>query len=711
MIKAQITAPVISKLNTTWQPVGPGQVASAAYGKISGRVSSLAIDPGDRTGNTVYVGTTGGGVWKSTNAAGAAEGVSFAPLTDNLSVFSGNAGSSVTASLSIGAMSAQVGGVVLAGTGDPNDASDSYYGSGILRSADGGLTWSLIENSTDSPSPLFFDGLGFAGFAWSADNPDLVVAAVSAAARSYIVNAPLNYGVMGLYVSSDAGVTWHLATITDGPQTVQSAGLHGAGAAATAVVWNPIRHRFYAAVRYHGYYESQDGASWTRLASQPGAGLTSVACPPSPGTAGSPSCPIFRGALAVQATSGDMFALTADSNNLDQGLWQEVCGLSGGSCGSNTVSFRRRLDSAAIEAGGGSTAIPQADYNLGLAAVPSGNDTLLFVGTGELYRCSLADGCVLRNTTNALNACGAPARVAPAQHAIGTVSGTSLLFLGNDSGLWRSTDDVEEQGEPCSAEDAGHFDNLNGGLGSLAEVISFAQDPVDPANLLVGLGASGTASSGSSTGTTAASVWNQVSAGEGGTVAIDQGNPMLWYISTAGGVSLRGCSLGARCGAADFAGLPTIGATQTSADASVLDAPWILDPALSANVLIGTCRVWRGPAASGDLWSSANRLSTTLGGPQNSACDPTTNPFIRSLAAAGPAVAGGSSENSGSKVLYAGMAGPIEGGGAFAGHVFTTGSADRASSATRWTDVSTSPVSNGLGSGARLIRADSTSRH
>ena len=28
--------------------------------------------------------------------------------------------------------------MILAGTGDPNDALDSYYGAGILRSTDGG---------------------------------------------------------------------------------------------------------------------------------------------------------------------------------------------------------------------------------------------------------------------------------------------------------------------------------------------------------------------------------------------------------------------------------------------------------------------------------------------------------------------------------------------------------------------------------------------
>lgn len=694
MVHAQGLLPPISALNVAWQPVGPGQVASAAYGKITGRVSSIAIDPSDRTGNTVYVGTTGGGVWKSTSAAGIAEGVGFTPLTDNLPVFSGNAGSSARASLSIGAISAQVGGIVLAGTGDPNDASDSYYGSGILRSADGGLSWTLIETSQDGNTGLHsFRGLGFAGFAWSTVNPSLVVAALSQSVEGTIVHAPTTNSVMGLYVSIDAGVTWQMATISDGSQTVQmpmGAGGNGGGLAASAVVWNPIRRRFYAVVRYHGYYESINGMQWTRLAAQPGLAMTLEKCPSAPGTSGSPSCPVFRGALAVQPDTGDTFALTTDRNNIDQGLWRDVCGLSAGSCSGSAMSFGRRLPSGALEAGSGSAVIPQADYNLSLSAVSASADTLLFVGTSDLYRCSLADGCVLRNTTNATNGCAAPAKVAPAQHAIATLAAPALLFLGNDGGLWRSTDEVSQTEAPCSTDDANHFQNLNAGLGSLAEVISFAQDAQDPASLLVGLGASGTASSIAD----ASGAWPQISAGEGGTVAIDQSNPLLWYISTAGGVSLHGCSLGKRCMAGDFAGPPTIGAVQTSADASVIDPPWLLDPAMSSNVVIGTCRVWRGMAASGAQWSGANRLSTTLGGPQNSACDPATNPFLRSLAAGGPSANGGTAQNSGSRVLYAGMAGSIDGGGVFAGHIFTTFSADVASNTTRWTDLAASPVTN-----------------
>jgi hypothetical protein len=693
MLAQQDLSPHLSGLEAPWQAVGPAQVASLAYGKITGRVTAIAIDPADSSGNTVYLGTTGGGLWKSTNAAGPAVEVRFAPLTDTLPVFNLNAGASAIPSLSIGAVSVQPGGgVVLAGTGDPNDATDSFYGSGILRSDDRGLTWSLIQQSTDfgGNEHHSFTGLGFSGFAWSSTSPDTVVAALSQAAEGDLVNASNDRSVMGLYYSTDAGVTWQMSTIMDGSQVVQRPlpSDYG-GNAATSVVWNPIRQRFYAAIRYHGYYESADGAIWTRLASQPGFGLTPDACPPNPDSTGNPSCPIFRGALAVQLVTGDTFALTVDRNNLDQGLWQDLCGRSGSGCG-NPVAFGHPLSSAPLETVSGSAVIPQADYNLSLAAAPSGTDTLLYAGTIDLYRCSLVDGCHLRNTTNAVNGCAAPAMVAPAQHAIATLANSALLYLGNDGGLWRSTDGVNQQSTPCSADDATHFENLNGGLGSLAEITSFAQHPVNPSILLASLGANGTAAIASSS-----ALWSQLSAAEGGSVAIDQTNPQLWYISTGAGVSIHPCSKGAGCSAADFIGAPTIGAAQTLNDSSLIDAPWLLDPAFPSNAIIGTCRIWRGPAGRGEQWSSANVISDLLGGPQNTSCG-ATNPVLRSLAAGGPVGDATAVQNAGSQVLYAGMAGSFDGGlgPSFGGHLFSITTGGTANNATVWNDRANSPVSN-----------------
>jgi hypothetical protein len=689
--------PRTASLAAAWAPVGPAQIATAAHGDVTGRVTSIAIDPADATGNTVYIGTTGGGVWKSVNAAGSAASVSFTPLTDTLPVFSANAGTSAVPSLSIGAL-AIANGVLLAGTGDPNDASDSYYGGGLLRSVDGGSTWTLIQGSQDGLTGNHsFVGLSFAGFASSSSVPSLIVAAVSQAVEGSLVNAPnASASVMGLYSSNDAGQTWQMATVMDGSQTVQTpepSGLNRGGNAATAVVWNPLRQRFYAALRYHGFYESTDGAHWTRVANQPGTALTLAACPTNPA---STSCPLFRGALAVQPVTGDTFAFSVDANDNDQGLWQDVCASNGTQCATGDVVFATKLPSAAFEVGNGSAEIAQGDYDLALAAVANGSDTLVYTGTIDLYRCSLAAGCVQRNTTNAENGCAAPAQVAGAQHAIATLagagtSGTPLLYLGNDGGLWRSNDGVNQQLGPCSANDASHFQNLNGGLGSLAEIVSFAQDPVSTTTLLAGVGANGTAGTGNAS-TTGAVAWAQLATGEGGTVAIDAATPSLWYLSTASGVSIGRCMKGVACAASDFAGVAAIGAAQVAGDASEIDAPWLLDPANTAEVSIGTCRAWRGPA-NGAGWSNGELLSRPFGSTSGNACG-ASSPLVRSLAVGGAASATGAAPNLGSEVVYAGLAGSLDGGGTLGGHLFATVSAQTANGTTVWTDTALGTVTN-----------------
>jgi hypothetical protein len=693
-----LAAPRISPLNAAWQAVGPTQVMSQSYGLVTGRVTSVVIDPADATGNTVYLGTTGGGVWKSLNAAGPVASVVFAPLTDTLPVFSANAGTAALPSLSIGAVSVAQG-VVLAGTGDPNDATDSYYGQGILRSADGGVTWTLAQGSNDGVAGYHtFVGRGVAGFAWSSVMPHLVVAALSQSAEGVVVNSPdATSSVMGLYYSNDAGNTWAMATIEDGSQIVQQP-QPGAtvGNAVTSVVWNQPRQRFYAAVRFHGYYESMDGVTWTRLAHQPGTGLTTTNCP----VVTSSACPIFRGVLAVQSATGDTFALTVDRNNLDQGLWQDVCALSGSGCMSSPIGFGTQLVSAPLEVGSGSAAIAQADYNLALAAVGTGtgasSDTTLLVGTEDLYRCSIAAGCVLRNTTNALNGCSAPAKVSSAEHAIAVLAGAEtggtlpLVYVGNDGGLWRSLDGVNQQQPVCSPDDATHFQNLNGGLGSLSEVVGFAQDPADAATLIAGLGANGTAAT---SGATTGSAWPQIAGGEGGAVAIDQATPRNWYVSTAAGVNIHYCGNGSGCGAADFAGAPAIGYAQVQDDASLIDPPWLLDPVMPSDGLIGTCRVWRGSVQSGAAWPGGSAISTILGGTVSGVCG-ATNAMVRSLAAGGPASGTVAAQNAGSTVLYAGMAGALDGGGNYPGHVFANYAAGSAGASTVWTDVAKSAVTN-----------------
>jgi hypothetical protein len=671
----------------TWQPLGPTAVISANYGLVTGRVASIAFDPADPTGNRVYLGTTGGGVWLAQNGGTSnAASVVFTPLTDTVAALS----TARDASISIGAITVQPGGtgVILAGTGDPNDALDSYYGAGILRSTDGGNSWNLIALTSDQL--LAFTGEGFAGFAWSTSSPQLVVAAVSEAYEGTLTNAERpNVSYAGLYYSTDSGATWSLARITDQSGIdVQGPGDLFAlpnGNAATSVVWNPVRRVFVAAVRYHGYYQSTDGMTWTRLTAQPGAGLTAQMCPANPGSIGSVACPIFRGTLAVNPLTGDTFAWTVNANNQDQGIWQDPCAVSAGTCTNQNISFLTQLNTSALETNTaqGAMTVENGDYNLALTAMPSGQDTLLFAGGNDLWKCSLAMNCVWRNTTNA-NTCMS-AQVAGYQHALAWNPANPLeIFLGNDSGLWRSADGVGETGPVCSASDASHFQNLNGGLGSLAEVVSMSAVSTSPYTMMTGLGANGTAGVKGTTGPTVD--WPEILSGEGGPVAVDPSNNSNWYVNNQVGVSIHLCAETGECTPSDFGSTPVVNDADVNRDGDTMTtpAPFIVDPLDSSQLLVGTCRVWRGPG-DGSGWSGGNAVSPILDGVSgNPYCS--GDALIRTLTAL-PLAGGG-------EVIYVGMYGAANGGGILAGHVLRATFNPGNSTMPVWTDLSHNPVTN-----------------
>lgn len=681
----------------TWQPIGPGAVQTPDFGLVSGRVTALALDPSDATGNKLYVGTTGGGVWTAQNAATSkASSVVFTPLTD----FVGALNTAIDASISIGALTVQPGGsgVILAGTGDPNGMADSYYGAGVLRSTDGGNSWSLISQTRDVLSGLGthderFYGEAFSGFAWSTVTPQLVVAAVSQAYEGALVNAATDgVSCQGLYYSNDAGATWHMATISDGgSSTVQGPNFTTArpdGNAATSVVWNPIRKIFIAAVRFHGYYQSPDGITFTRMSVQPGTGLTKTLCPTRPASIGSIACPIYRGTLAVNPSTGDTFAWTVDINDQDQGLWQDQCTLSGSSCTNPSLTFAKQWSTSSLDSNTslGAVTLALGGYTLALASIPAGpgagQDTILFAGASDLWKCSLAEGCIWRNTTNT-GTCKA-AHVGPYQHALtwNTVV-PSQVFIGNDSGLWRSTDSVGQSGQVCAASDADHFQNLNAHLGSLNEAAGFASNPADSSQMMIGQGVNGT------TGVKHSPFpdnWPQIETGLGGPVAIDPSNPDKWYVNTQSGVAIYGCSTSADCTASSFGSTPLISNSKVGGDGLTMPVPaqFIVDALDPTQLLMGTCRVWRG-SADGVGWSSKNAVSPILDNTSSTgAC--AGDALIRSMAA--------QALPDGTERVYLGMYGATSYGAKIAGHVLSATIDPASSTKPTWRDLSLNPVTN-----------------
>ncbi len=378
------STPSITTASSGWQPLGPAPLASDAsgsgiqdYGPVTGRVTAVVVDPADSTGNTVYIGGAYGGVWRSQNAAsgsfGHAGAVTWTPLSDN------------QPSLATGAIALQPGNVtgnasnlILVGTGEANSSRDSYYGLGFLRSTDRGQTWTGIGSADAGAHP--FAGVAVSKIVFSTAQTNTVVAGIGFSTPGEIEGGDdLNTTPHGIYYSQDAGASWHLSTIQDNGSPI-------APDSARGMVYNPAANRFYAAVRRHGFYSSSDGVTWSRLASQPGAGaLASSNCPATPAAA---TCPIVRGELAVVPGRNEMYAWftdfdsAADPPDIDQGIWLSKDG------GAHWTA----INTAGIDACGdvvGGCGTEQGEYNMALGAVPNGTATDLYAGAVNLFKCTI----------------------------------------------------------------------------------------------------------------------------------------------------------------------------------------------------------------------------------------------------------------------------------------------------------------------------------
>ena len=617
----------------TWTPLGPTPLASDAtgdgfqnYNQVSGRATAVAIDPADPSGNTVYIGGAQGGVWKSVNAAtSVANNVTWSAVTDD------------QATLSIGAIAIQPGNaiannsVILVGTGEADNSEDSYFGLGLLRSADGGNSWALI--STANGGSISFSGLGATRMAFSTANPKTVVAAMAATAVGETDAALTANTYRGLYTSTDAGQTWTYDSLFSGATESTSA---------TSVVYNAAAGLFFAAVRYHGFYSSPDGLTWTRLANQPGsAGLLGTTnCPQNYSTA----CPIYRGEITVVPGRNEMYAWFVSAGPTDQGIWQST----------NGGASWTQIDELGINVCGDvdGCGVEQGFYNLELLALPNGNTaTDLYAGAINLYKCSITSGnptCANPLFLNLTHVYGCdplanPSHVHPDQHALAYTilqAGTDLMYFANDGGIYRALDGYSGlNSTSCGA--ANNFDDLNQNLGSMTQFVSFSQHPTSAGTILGGTQDNG--SPATVTATTSLS-WGNVLSGDGGYNAIDSISGD-WFTSLPdippAGLNIFECPNGLSC--TDFSFSSVVSSSDMGGDDGGFYFPYILDPQSKTSLLVGTCRVWSGPRLGGaftelSLNFDTLGIGTCSGGEVN---------LIRALAAGGPANANGS------QVIYA----------------------------------------------------------
>ena len=215
----------------TWEFVGPRNLPppyQVYYGPpnsiLSGRVNAIAFDP--ITPSVVYLVAAGGGVWKSTDG-----GSNWKVLSD-IPTFSSLQASSV-------AVQPGNSNLVMVGMGDFDGNNGFGLSQGIMRSANGGQTWSNVASSPVSG----LGGKAVSSIVFDPDNPNIVIATAGHPASR-------------IYRSTNAGLTW---TATQSPVGDWSQGsISGARDASGG-------RAYWASATRDGIYKSTDrGLTWAK---------------------------------------------------------------------------------------------------------------------------------------------------------------------------------------------------------------------------------------------------------------------------------------------------------------------------------------------------------------------------------------------------------------------------------------------------------------
>ncbi|MGW9629103.1 DUF7507 domain-containing protein [Agromyces sp. NPDC055520] len=490
-------------------PITGGQVEGVTpNNEVAGAVQTVVAHPADP--NIAWVGTVNGGVWRTFNATAASP--TWTPLTDQ------------QASLSIGALeldpTVATNTVLLAGIGRVSSFGRiSGPLNGLLRTADGGTTW----------SPL--GAVQLAGESISGVAPRGTTIVVSSNANSNVFGA----GQGGIFRSTDGGANF---TRLSGNGT---SGLPNIG------VFDLVGDRSNAAVLYagsqQGIFRSTDtGATWTNVTNQ----VTGIS-----------NATTNNLELAVHTSAGNnvVYAGVVNSGQLN-GLWRSV------DQGANWT----QLDTPTTNEGGAIVGLQprekpggQGGVHFSILADP-GDPNLVYLGgdrqpldagantgnfpnsigantfSGRLFRCDASLAATTQCTPlthNGTNGNSAPH--ADSREMVFDAAGD--ILEGDDGGVYRQTDPATTNGD---------WQSINGNL-QISEHHSCDYDSVGDL-ILCGdqdTGAPEQSASGSAS-------WTELSAGDGGFVAVnDAGASSVRFSSSnsfgAGSFLRRTCTAANVC--------------------------------------------------------------------------------------------------------------------------------------------------------------------
>ncbi|MEQ1826133.1 MAG: hypothetical protein ABL921_09305, partial [Pirellula sp.] len=230
------------KINPNWVEQGPGPVTNAQVvvppnNPINGAIEAVAIHPTNK--NIAYAATVNGGVWKTTNFTDA--NPTWFPLTDNLA-------SLANGSIAFSPLDTS-GNTLFVGTGSFSNGFDGDLPAGLLRTTDGGNTWS-------NPAAASVFGGSIRRILPTNIGTSLANQVVLAAAAD------------GILRSTDGGQTFTQLNAANGLPIFP----------ATDVIVDPNNsNRFYAAFPDEGVFTSTNGGlNWSRIDNNAGFNITGI---------------------------------------------------------------------------------------------------------------------------------------------------------------------------------------------------------------------------------------------------------------------------------------------------------------------------------------------------------------------------------------------------------------------------------------------------
>lgn len=211
-----------------WRHIGP-----ASFGGRIDDIEAVASRP-----TTIFVGTAGGGVFRSLN-----NGTTWTPVFDR---------DGRTTSIGDIAIAPSDPNIVWVGTGEPNNRQSSTWGDGVYRSLDGGNTWAHVGLAAThhigrviihprDPSTVFVAALGHL---WGPNDE------------------------RGLYRTRDAGATWQRVLAVDSLTGAVDVAMDPDGRTMYAATYQRQRkgYGFIGGGPGSGLYRSLDGGdTWQRV--------------------------------------------------------------------------------------------------------------------------------------------------------------------------------------------------------------------------------------------------------------------------------------------------------------------------------------------------------------------------------------------------------------------------------------------------------------